>query len=170
MHTHRHMFFSLFSQRNSGYKHIDKIKAQLIYCNQKWNLDACCLKTNQEAALVENLLYFCCWQLGRGRADTCPKASPHHWQSVGNGFYRPRKRVTYKNSMVSSDSHFQIGHQHRFGWGTVSLHYQGLIVSMSLKPVLRIVAAYGMGMVWSSCSYPLLPDWGFSIHKTAHRI
>ena len=34
--------------------------------------------------------------------------------------------------------------------GTVSLQFQGQFVSMSLRPVLRIVAAYGMGTVWSA--------------------
>ena len=36
--------------------------------------------------------------------------------------------------------------------GIVNLRFQGLTVSISLRPVLRIVAADVMGTVWSSCS------------------
>ena len=36
-------------------------------------------------------------------------------------------------------------------WGTVNLQFQDLFVPISLRPVLRIVAAYAVGMVWSSC-------------------
>ena len=35
--------------------------------------------------------------------------------------------------------------------GTVNLQFQGRFVSNSLRPVLRIVAAYIMAAVWSSC-------------------
>ena len=36
--------------------------------------------------------------------------------------------------------------------GTVNLQFQGRFVSISLRPALRIVAAYVMVTVWSSCS------------------
>ena len=36
--------------------------------------------------------------------------------------------------------------------GTVNLQFQGQFASISLKPVLEIVAAYVMITVWSSCS------------------
>ena len=36
--------------------------------------------------------------------------------------------------------------------GKVNLHFQGWFVSISLRPVLGIVAAYVMATVWSSCS------------------
>ena len=39
--------------------------------------------------------------------------------------------------------------------GTVSLQFHGRFVSISLKPVLRIVAAYVMVTAWSSCNYLL---------------
>ena len=53
--------------------------------------------------------------------------------------------------------------------GTVNLQFQGYFVSISLRPVLRIVAAYVVGTVQSSSS--LLPPGGaFSSYKTAHRI
>ena len=36
--------------------------------------------------------------------------------------------------------------------GTVNLQFQGWFVSISLRPILRIVAAYVMATAWSSCS------------------
>ena len=36
--------------------------------------------------------------------------------------------------------------------GTVNLQFQGLFVPISLRPVIKLVAAYGMSTVWSSCS------------------
>ena len=36
--------------------------------------------------------------------------------------------------------------------GTVNLQFQGWFVSISLRPVLGIAAAYVMATVWSSCS------------------
>ena len=36
--------------------------------------------------------------------------------------------------------------------GTVDLQFQGPLVPISLRPVLRIVAAYVVGTVWSLCS------------------
>ena len=53
---------------------------------------------------------------------------------------------------------------------TVSLQFQGRFVPISLRPVLGIVAAYVMTVVWSSCSSLLPPGGGFCIYKTACRI
>ena len=44
---------------------------------------------------------------------------------------------------------------------TINLQLQGQFVPISLSPVLRIVAAYVMATVWSSCSSLLLPGGGF---------
>ena len=52
--------------------------------------------------------------------------------------------------------------------GTVSLQYQGPFVPIYLWPVLRIVTAHVLGIVWSSCSK--LFHLCFGIYKTAHRI
>ena len=65
-----------------------------LSCNQKWGLAARWSKASKEASLVESLLYFRCWQLERGRADSYPKVDslpcPRHpqWQPVDKGFYR----------------------------------------------------------------------------------
>ena len=53
--------------------------------------------------------------------------------------------------------------------GTVNLQFQGYFVSISLRPVLRIVAAYVVPIVRSSSSF-LPPGGAFSSYKTAHRI
>ena len=36
--------------------------------------------------------------------------------------------------------------------GIVNLQFQGPFVSISLRPILRIIAVYVMSIVWSSCS------------------
>ena len=36
--------------------------------------------------------------------------------------------------------------------GTVNHQFQGLFVSISLRPILKIVAAHVTSTVWSSCS------------------
>ena len=36
--------------------------------------------------------------------------------------------------------------------GTVNLQFQGCLVSISLRPLLRIVAVYVMTTAWPSCS------------------
>ena len=52
---------------------------------------------------------------------------------------------------------------------TVTLPFQGQFATISLKPVLKIVAAYVMAnsLVVMSLSLPL--SGSFSIYKTAHR-
>ena len=47
---------------------------------------------------------------------------------------------------------------------------QGWFVPISLRPVLKIVAAYVKATGWSLCSYLLPPGRGFNTYKTAHRI
>ena len=42
--------------------------------------------------------------------------------------------------------------------GTVSLQFQSPLVSISLRPILRTVAADVRSTVWSSCSQLLYPD------------
>ena len=54
--------------------------------------------------------------------------------------------------------------------GTVNLQFQGRFVSVSLRPVLAVVAAYVVATAWSSRSSLLPPGGGFIIYKTAPRI
>ena len=59
-----------------------------------------------------------------------------------------------RNSTVSSDSHLEIGQTSviLIVLSTVNLQFQAQFVSRVLRPVLKIVAAYVMAIVWSSCS------------------
>ena len=51
------------------------------------------------------------WMLAAwGRVDSCPKADPLHWQSVGKSFYRLREGAPCRNSTVSSARHPEISH------------------------------------------------------------
>ena len=101
----------------------------------------------------------------------------------------PRPPTTRGQELLSTEGGGYMQKQHRQLWqaswnwscggltsvilivlGTVSLQFWGQFVSISLKQILGIVAAYVMPTVWSSCSSLLPPDGGFSICKTAHRI
>ena len=92
-----------------------------------------------------------CW--GRVQTSVQRLTSPHHHPAPdnqwGKSFYRQKDRATCRNSIVNSDSHLQIGQW----WltrvilvvsGTVNLQFQGPFVPISLRPVLRIIAAYVM--------------------------
>ena len=114
---------------------------EVSYYNQKWVLSACRLKVGEEARLVERKVCFILdagtW--GGGRMDLLT--------IIGQNFYRQRKGATCRNSTVSSDSHLEIGHRwsdQRHLDGLSTLQFQGLFVSISLSPILRIVAVYVM--------------------------
>ena len=53
---------------------------------------------------------------------------------------------------------------------TVNLQFQGRFVPISLRPILRILAAYVVAIAWSSCSELLPPGGLLSIYNTAQRI
>ena len=67
-----------------------------------------------------------------------------------SGVYRWWKGATYRNSIISSDNRLEVGHA--VVWSSiilivlsiVDLQFQGRFVPVSLRPVLRIVAAYVM--------------------------
>ena len=82
-----------------------------------------------------------------------PLPTDNQW---AKSFYGLRKGAPCRNSTVSSDSHFEIV----FGrlasvtvivLSTVNLQFHGQFVPVSLRPILRIVAAHVMATVWSSC-------------------
>ena len=122
---------------------------EVTYCNQKWGLFACCLKVTDEARLVERKSCFILdagtW--GGGRMDLLII----HGQSL----YRQREGATCRNSTVNSDSHLETGHWwsdlHHLD-GFITIQFQGRFASIFLRPILRIVAAYVMAIVWSSHS------------------
>ena len=143
--------------------------------------DCSLLKTNKQARLVERKVGFISdidyWGREVGRRLTkrwLPSSTAaSQW---GESFYRQKlrgttcRKITQTVLTVIFKLVISIVLVVLVVLGTVSLQFQGWLVSMSLRPVLGIVAAYDMGTVWSSCSYPLPPGGGFTIHKTAHRI
>ena len=79
--------------------------------------------------------------------DACPKAdsAPPTLTIRGREFYRQTEGATCINNTVSCDSHLETGHQwsdqrHLDFFSTVNLRLQGRFVSISLRPVLGIVA------------------------------
>ena len=79
---------------------------------------------------------------------------------MGKSFYRLREGPASRNSTTISGRSLDAGHQwagqrHLDYLGTVSLQFHGRFASISLKPVLRIVAAYVMVTAWSSRNYLL---------------
>ena len=128
---------------------------------------ACHLKANKEVTLVErNVLRSGCWQLADGVGNTCPTAiSPSYsqwarafidsWRELCTSTAQSARIVILKLVPSGLTSIILIV------LSTVSLQYQGQFVPHFLRQILRIVAAYAMAMVWSSCSQ-LLPLCGSS--------
>ena len=109
---------------------------------------------------TQSLLYFGCWQPwywgGLFPKANSPVPTDKQWASV---FKKLRERVICRNSMVSSDSHLEISHA----------VWQFLVprkfVPISLRPVLRIVAAYvkeSNGKAEAEGDEGLIPGWGRS--------
>ena len=87
---------------------------------------------------------------------------PGWWKGMFVSFQMPVTgrdwgEIACRNSTVSSDSHFKLVISGLTSiilivLGTVNLQFQGPCVPISLKPLLRIVAAHIVGTVWSSCT------------------
>ena len=68
--------------------------------------------------------------------------------------------ATCRNSIVSSNDHLQLVFSGLTSiilvvLGTINFQFQDALVPISLRSLLRIVAAQVLGTVWSSCSYLL---------------
>ena len=109
----------------------------------------------------ESLLYFRCQQLEGRVADICPKADyPHlpvqtRWaQTFIDRSGRWLHAETTLSSLIVIFKLVISGLASiiMFVLGTVNLQSQGPFFPISLRPVLRIVAAHIMGRVWSSCN------------------
>ena len=112
----------------------------------------------------ESLLFSRCWQLwGRvADIDICPKADFHptpNKQGVRTFTHRLAVgwewgRAMYRNSIVIFKLVFvDLTSIILVVLGTVNnLQFQGPYVPISFQPVLRIVAPYILGAVWSSSS------------------
>ena len=111
---------------------------------------------------MESLLYFVGQQPGAGVLDGGGRRLSKGWlptdgQSVGKSFI-DRGRGLHAETVQSALTiilKLAIGgliSVMLIVLGTVSLQFQGCIVSISLRLILRIVAAYVMATVWSSWS------------------
>ena len=64
--------------------------------------------------------------------------------------YRQREGATGRDS--TDETAHRLFDQRHLDSSIVNLQFQGPLVPISLRPVLRIVAAYVVGTVWSLCS------------------
>ena len=122
-------------------------------------LTACCLKASKQASLVERKI---CFNLVAGNCggrvvDICPKAdsppptpAPSCQQAVGQEILQVEGGDYIRKQYMALTVIFKL-----VIWvvlGIVNLHFQGLFVPISLRPVLGTVAARVLGTVWSLCS------------------
>ena len=129
-------------------------------CRQKticvWS--SCSLLKSQQTGQVggkESLLYFRCRNWEERMADICPKADKHGVRAltdrVGEGALHAgtaQSSLTVIFRLVMSGLTSIILNV----LGTVNLQFQGPFVPISLRSVLRIVAARVLGAVRSPCS------------------
>ena len=122
------------------------------YQTQVWLLNAQKL-LKKPGWWKETLLYFACQQArrqdGGGEGEHLSKSWLPPPLTGGKSFYRQKERVTCRNSMVSSDSHLEVGHQwsdqcqlDSFRYSLPSVPCQFVLIS--LRPILGITAAYVM--------------------------
>ena len=167
----------------TGIKSVDSLNLW-CYCNRKWVLAARHSKANKDASLVERKVCFILdtsYGVGGGwwRADACPKANslppPPDNQGAGAFIHRGKalhaetaqSALTVILKLVISGPTSIIS----IVLGTVNLQFQGWFVSISLRPILGIAAAYVMAtachhvvnffhLVWVSVSTRQLTGHG----------
>ena len=95
-----------------------------------------------ESGGKQSFLYFRCWQPRVGGWTPVQRLTPHHWQSRDKSFYRQREGATAEAAQSALTIILE--------WvvwpsiilvvlGTANLQLQALSVSISLRPVPRIV-------------------------------
>ena len=126
---------------------------------QKWGPAACSSKANKEARLVERKVFN--FPSNWGRGGLCLLLTIKR-------FYRQKQHCQLWWSSWNWSCSGLTGII-LIVLRTVTLPFQGQFATISLKPVLKIVAAYVMAnsLVVMSLSLPL--SGSFSIYKTAHR-
>ena len=139
------------------------------YCYWKWGL-AVPHSTDEPERKVGFILNAGNWGGGRTpakKADSPPVRGQEFYRQAEEGkFQTSKSALTIILKLVTwwSDQH------HLHVLSIVNFQFQGHFVLISLKPVLRIVAADVMPTVWSSCSQLLPPGRGFRLHKAAQNI
>ena len=128
---------------------------------QKWGPAACGLKAKKRGKVggKKSLLYFGYWQPGEDGLLSAGCLPPHplityQW---ARALYRQRERAMCRNSnqLCQSSWNWSCGGLISvilIVLSTVNLQFQSQFVSISLRPVLGIVAAYVMATVCSSGS------------------
>ena len=129
-------------------------------CNRKWGPAAHSSKANKQARLVERKVCFisdACNHVGSGggrkpiQRPTLPTDNQWARAFIGGGrgphAETAQEALTVILNLVISGLTSII----LIVLSTVSLQFQGWFVSISLRPILGIVAAYVMATVWSSC-------------------
>ena len=128
---------------------------------QKWGPAACGLKAKKRGKVggKKSLLYFGYWQPGEdGLLSTgCLPPHPLIAYQWARALYRQRERAMCRNSnqLCQSSWNWSCGGLISvilIVLSTVNLQFQSRFVSISLRPVLGIVAAYVMATVCSSGS------------------
>ena len=107
----------------------------------------------------ESLLYFRCQQLETGwiRMAICPKTSSSLLATSGARAFIDRRGLHAETAQPSLTVIFRLVISGLTSvilvvLGAVNLQFQGPLVPFSLRPILKIVAAYVQGTVLSSCS------------------
>ena len=139
-------------------------------CNWKGGPAAHHSKAIKVARLVERKICSF-WMLAASRDGGLPSKGwlPPPPTVRGESFYRQKEGGTCRDDTAPTVIlKLAIGGQSSvilIGLGTINLQFHSWFVPISLRPILRIVAA-----VWAFCRWPLPPAGSFSIYKTAHRI
>ena len=142
------------------------LRVSLLSQKGVWGLATCRSKASKQARLVERkVCLFEIKQAGRGdmsvqrpihcAAPPCLPLPRHWWW--GKSFYRQKKGAVAETAQSALTVIFTLVISGLTSitlaaLGTVNLQFQGPFVRISLRPVLRIVAASVVGTVWSSCS------------------
>ena len=160
-------FYSLANSKRAIY-FVSFLVMVLPKATPKWvRLLAAQKPINSQVGGKERLIYFRCWQLVGGGWQTSVQRltpltlPPHQPPALASSEVRAftdRRRGLYAETAQSALTViFRLVVSGLTGiilvvLGTVNLQFEGRFVSITLRRILRIVAAQVLGTVWSSCS------------------